>query len=185
MSRPGRPDRWAAHQSAHQSRTSDCGFLHPSCGWSTTASVAERACILADFRTAAGNGGPRNRTWRCGFGDRRVTDTPVPRRPDCRRSFAQTDRDLASMRAGRLELPRALAHWLLRPACLPVPPRPRAAESLAGSARIEGGGARRACTATNRAKSLEFGRKGSGGAVEDVWSFGQWPPPEARSGSRA
>src|SRR4051794_38651837 len=25
------------------------------------------------------SGGPRNRTWRCGFGDRRVTDTPVPR----------------------------------------------------------------------------------------------------------
>src|SRR4051794_41432250 len=25
------------------------------------------------------NGGPRNRTWRCGFGDRRVTETPVPR----------------------------------------------------------------------------------------------------------
>jgi hypothetical protein len=24
------------------------------------------------------DGGPRNRTWRCGFGDRRVTDTPVP-----------------------------------------------------------------------------------------------------------
>ena len=24
------------------------------------------------------SGGPRNRTWRCGFGDRRVTDTPVP-----------------------------------------------------------------------------------------------------------
>jgi hypothetical protein len=24
------------------------------------------------------NGGPRNRTWRCGFGDHRVTDTPVP-----------------------------------------------------------------------------------------------------------
>ena len=26
------------------------------------------------------SGGPRNRTWRCGFGDRRVTDTPVPQR---------------------------------------------------------------------------------------------------------
>ena len=26
------------------------------------------------------SGGPRNRTWRCGFGDRRVTDTPVPLR---------------------------------------------------------------------------------------------------------
>jgi hypothetical protein len=25
------------------------------------------------------SGGPRNRTWRCGFGDHRVTDTPVPR----------------------------------------------------------------------------------------------------------
>jgi hypothetical protein len=25
------------------------------------------------------SGGPRNRTWRCGFGDRRVSDTPVPR----------------------------------------------------------------------------------------------------------
>src|SRR4051812_12073988 len=31
------------------------------------------------FRRYAGSGGPRNRTWRCGFGDRRVTDTPVPR----------------------------------------------------------------------------------------------------------
>jgi len=31
------------------------------------------------------SGGPRNRTWRCGFGDRRVTDTPVPRAArDCR-----------------------------------------------------------------------------------------------------
>ena len=26
----------------------------------------------------SGDGGPRNRTWRCGFGDHRVTDTPVP-----------------------------------------------------------------------------------------------------------
>ena len=26
------------------------------------------------------SGGPRNRTWRCGFGDRRVTDTPVPQK---------------------------------------------------------------------------------------------------------
>lgn len=28
--------------------------------------------------TASRNGGPRNRTWRGGFGDRSVTDTPVP-----------------------------------------------------------------------------------------------------------
>ena len=33
------------------------------------------------------SGGPRNRTWRCGFGDHRVTDTPVPRgNRDCRGS---------------------------------------------------------------------------------------------------
>ena len=31
-----------------------------------------------DLALASRSGGPRNRTWRCGFGDRRVTDTPVP-----------------------------------------------------------------------------------------------------------
>ncbi len=39
------------------------------------------------------------------------------------------------MRAGRLEPPQAYAHWLLRPACLPIPPRPRVAgPSYAASA---------------------------------------------------
>src|SRR5271154_3957605 len=31
------------------------------------------------LRHGTASGGPRNRTWRCGFGDHRVTDTPVPR----------------------------------------------------------------------------------------------------------
>ncbi len=31
------------------------------------------------FNSHPQGGGPRNRTWRCGFGDHRVTDTPVPR----------------------------------------------------------------------------------------------------------
>jgi len=39
-------------------------------------------------------------------------------------------RDLLPMRAEGLEPPRAFAHRLLRPACLPIPPRPRVAEPL-------------------------------------------------------
>ena len=55
------------------------------------------ACRLLSQELQLGqSGGPRNRTWRCGFGDHRVTDTPVPQK--CR--FAG-DSWAATARLGR------------------------------------------------------------------------------------
>ncbi len=57
----------------------------------------------ARFPAFTGNppsGGPRNRTWRCGFGDHRVTDTPVPR--GARIVGARRRRERSAGRAGPL-----------------------------------------------------------------------------------
>ena len=48
-------------------------FLHDRILW------PHDGLTVHSFGSIAGSGGPRNRTWRCGFGDHRVTDTPVPR----------------------------------------------------------------------------------------------------------
>ena len=55
-------------------------------GWRTAARAARPAAASA----RPSSGGPRSRTSRCGFGDRRVTDTPVP----------EGRRTVASRRAG-------------------------------------------------------------------------------------
>jgi hypothetical protein len=67
-------------------------FKRGSCGFRRLTAVPRNHATLAtnpphpaqpcgkQHRKAKNSsGGPRNRTWRCGFGDHRVTDTPVPR----------------------------------------------------------------------------------------------------------
>jgi hypothetical protein len=80
-----------------------------------------------------------------------------------------------SMRARGLEPPRAYAHRLLRPACLPIPPRPRGALSLLATGRPLLSSIR-ACPPP-LASSDACARC----PAELVWSWALWPRPPRHS----